>query len=92
MTRPEIEPRPSEPWAINVRSMARGKELNNSQKALIVKLLKDGESYRNISSNLDISLTTTGSFMARFKRRNTVENKKKEQILQGRFLQDYYEN
>ena len=57
--------------------MARDKELNNSQKALIVKLWKDGESYRNISSNLDIPLTTISFFIARFKRHNTVENKKR---------------
>ena len=56
--------------------MARGKELSNSQKALIVKLWKDGESYRNISSNLNISFTTISSFIARFKRHNTVENEK----------------
>ena len=58
--------------------MARGKELSNSQKALIVKLWKDGESYRNISSNLNIPFNTISSFIARFKRRNTVENKAKK--------------
>ena len=57
--------------------MARGKELSNSQKALIVKLWKDGESYRNISSNMNIPLTAISSFIARFKRRNTVEKEKK---------------
>ena len=57
--------------------MARGKESSNSQKALIVKLWKDGESYRNISSNLNIPFTTISSFIVRFKRRNTVENKKR---------------
>ena len=57
--------------------MARGKELSNWQKALIVKLWKDGESYRNISSNLNIPFTTISSFIARFKRHNTVENKKR---------------
>ena len=57
--------------------MAEGKELSYSQKALIVKLWKDGESYRNISSNLNIPFTAISSFIARFKRRNTVENKKK---------------
>ena len=56
--------------------IARGKELNNSQKALIVKLWKDGESYRNISRNLKIPFTTVSSFIARFKRCNTVEKKK----------------
>ena len=55
--------------------IARGKELSNSQKALIVKLWKDGESYRNISSNLNIPFTPISSFIARFKRCNTVENK-----------------
>ena len=57
--------------------MARGKELSNSQKAQIVKLEKDGESYRNISNKLNIPFTTISSFIARFKRRNTVENKKR---------------
>ena len=57
--------------------MARGKELSNSQKALSIKLWKDGESYRNILSNLNISFTTISSFIARFKRHNTVENKKR---------------
>ena len=42
--------------------MARGKELNNSQKALIVKLWKDGESYINISINLNIPFTMISSF------------------------------
>ena len=42
---------------------ARAKELNASQKALIVKLWKDGESYRNISSDLNIPFTTKGSFL-----------------------------
>ncbi len=70
--------------------MVRGKELSNSQKVLIVKLWKDGESYRNISNNLNIPFTTISSFIARFKRRNTVESKK-EQMLQGRFLLDYQE-
>ena len=76
--------------------MARGKELSNSHKTLIVKLVKDGESYKNISSNLNIPFTTIGSFIARFKRRNTVENNnnnkktkkkknKKKQVLPGRF-------
>ena len=55
--------------------MARGKELSNSQKSLIVKHWKDGESYRNISSNLNIPFITINSFIARFKRRNTVEMK-----------------
>ena len=74
-----------------VLTMARGKELGNSQKALIVKLWKDGESYRNISGNLNIPFSTISSFIAQFKRRNTVENKK-EQVLQGRFFLDYPEN
>ena len=68
--------------------MAKGKEWSNSQKVLIVKLWKDGESYRNISSNLNIPFTTISSFISRFRRRNAVENKK-EQVLQGRFLLDY---
>ena len=57
--------------------MASGKELSHSQKALTVNLWKDGESYRNISSNMNISFTTISSFIAKFKRRNTVENKKR---------------
>ena len=60
-----------------VQIMARGKELSNSQKTLIVKLWKDGESYRNMSSNLNIPFTMISSFIARFKRRNIVENKKR---------------
>ena len=55
--------------------MARGKELSNSQKALIFKLWKDGKSYRNISSNLNILFTTISAFITRFKRRNKVEKK-----------------
>ena len=70
--------------------MARGKQLSNSQKAPIVKLWIDGE--RNILSNLNIPFTLISSFIAKFKRCNTVENKKKEQVLQGRFLLDYLEN
>ena len=57
--------------------MVRSKELSNSQKTLVVKLWKDGESYRNISNNLNISFTTISSFIAKFKRHNTVENKKR---------------
>ena len=57
--------------------MARGKGLSNSQKALIVKLWKDEESYRNILSNMNISFTMINSFIVRFKRHNTVENKKR---------------
>ena len=71
--------------------MARSKELINSQKTLIFKLWKERESYKNISSNLNIPFTMISSFIARFKRRNIVENKK-EQVLQGRFLLDYQEN
>ena len=56
--------------------MVKGKELSNSQKALIVNLWKDGESYRNISSNLNIPFTTISSFIARFNRRNIVEKKR----------------
>ena len=57
--------------------MARGKELSNSQKQLFVKLEKDRESYRNISSNLNIPSTALRSFITRFKRPNTVENKQR---------------
>ena len=70
----------------NFLIMTRGKELSNSQKALIVKLWKDEESHRNISSNLNIPFATISSFITSFKRRNIVENKTKEQVLQGRFL------
>ena len=58
--------------------MARGKELSNSQKAPIVNLSKNRESYRNISSNLNIPFTAISLFIARFKRRNTAENKNKK--------------
>ena len=64
----------------NVLIMTRGKELSNSQEVLMVKLWKDGESYRNISSNLNIPFTMISSFIARFKRCNTVENKKRTGI------------
>ena len=57
--------------------MARSKVFSNLQKALIVKFWKDGESYRNISSNLYIFFTAVSSFIAMFKRRNTVDNKKR---------------
>ena len=56
--------------------MARGKELSNSQKALIVKLWKYGESYRNISSKLNIPFTTISSFIARVKRVTLLKTKK----------------
>ena len=69
--------------------MERVKELSNSLKSLIVKLWKDGESYRNMLSNLNIPFTTISLFIARFKRRNQVGNKKDEQGLQGRFILDY---
>ena len=74
--------------------MVRGKESNNSQKTPIANLWKDGESYRNISSNMTIPFTSISSFIVRFKRRNTVENskEKKEQVLQGKFLLEYQEN
>ena len=45
------------------------------KKHWLFKFWKDGESYRNISRNLDIIFTTVSSFIARFKRRSTVENK-----------------
>ena len=57
--------------------MVRDKELSNSQKSLIVKFWKDGESYQNISSNLNIPFTMMSSFITMFKRHNTVENKKR---------------
>ena len=57
---------------------ARGKELNNLQKPLIVKLWKDEERYRNISSNQNISFIMITSFIAMFKRCNTVEKKTKK--------------
>ena len=75
----------------NILTMARGKKLSNSQKALVIKPWKDGESYKNISSDLNIPFIKISSFIARFKKHNTVENKK-EQVLQGRFLLDYKEN
>ena len=56
--------------------MARGKELSNSSKALIVKLWKDGEGYGNILSNLNVPFNTIGLYIARFKRRNIVEKTK----------------
>ena len=65
--------------------MARSKELRNSQKALIVKPLERWK------SNLNIPFTMISSSIARFKRHNTVENKK-EQVFQGRFLLDYQKN
>ena len=63
--------------------MARGKELSNSQNALIIKLYKDGESYSNLNIPFIRSLQGLKDV--------TVENKK-EQVLQGRFLLDYQEN
>ena len=68
--------------------MVKGKELSNSQKAMIVKVWKEGECYRNISSSLNIPFTTVSLLIARFKRRNTVEHEK-DQVLQGKFLLDY---
>ena len=74
--------------------MAIGKELNNSQKELIVKFWKDGGTYWKISSNLNFPFTTLSSFIARLKCRNTVENNNnnnnnnnnKRQLLQGWFF------
>ena len=60
--------------------MARGKELNNSQKALIVNLWKDGESYRNVSSNLNIPFTTISSFIARLKDVTQLKTKKDRKV------------
>ena len=57
--------------------MVRVKKLSNSQKALIVKLRKDGESYRNFSSNLNIPFTTISSFIARLKKKKKKKKKKK---------------
>ena len=52
--------------------------MRNSRKALIFELWKDGKSYGNIlNNNLNIPFTTISSFIARFKRHNTVENKKR---------------
>ena len=56
--------------------MARGKELNNLQKALIVKLWKVGKSYRNISCNMNIPFIMISSFIARFKRCNNWKQKR----------------
>ena len=56
--------------------MARGKELSNSQKALTVKLWKDEESFRYISSNLNMSFTMISSFIARFKDITQLKKKK----------------
>ena len=65
--------------------MARGKELSNSQKILIVKLWKDRESYRNISSNLNIPFTTISSFIARFKNITQLKTKKKNRCSKENF-------
>ena len=83
-------------------TMTRVKELSNSQKDLIVKLWKDGDSYRNISSNLNIPFPPISSFIARFKRRKqfkTKQNKTKQKkikikklVVQGSFLLDYQDN
>ena len=70
--------------------MARGKELSNSQKAPTVMLWKDGESYRNISSNMNIPFALS-LFIARFKDVTQLKTKI-EQVLQERFLLDYQEN
>ena len=43
---------------------------------MIFKFWKNGESYRNISSNLNIPFTTINSLFARFKRRNKVGKKR----------------
>lgn len=57
--------------------MAKGKELTLSQKQLIANLWKDGNSYRKISTSLGIPFTTVGSFISRFKTRNSVENQRR---------------
>lgn len=57
--------------------MPKGKELTISQKQLILSLWKDGNSYRTISSNTNIPFTTIGSFITRYKNRNTVENQRR---------------
>ena len=68
--------------------MPKGKELTISQKQLILSLWKDGNSYKTISSNTNIPFTTIGSFITRYKNRNTLKTKD-GQVLLGRFLQDW---
>ncbi|KAF2362667.1 Transposase Tc1-like [Trinorchestia longiramus] len=57
--------------------MARGKELTNSKKKRIVKLWKEGKSYRKMAENLVIPFTTISSFIAGHKRLKTVENQRR---------------
>ena len=72
-------------WYKKILIMVRRKKLSNSQKAQIVNLWKDGESYRNISNNQNIPLSSTSLFIARSKRRNTVKNKKKNRLYKEDF-------
>lgn len=57
-----------------VVTMAKSKELSNSEKEQILKLHKQGLSYRNISKNLEIPFSTIGSFILKWKKTDTVIN------------------
>ena len=57
--------------------MARGKELTNSKNELIVKLWREGKSYRKMSDNLNITFTTISSFITKYKKLKTVENQRR---------------
>lgn len=55
--------------------MAKGKELSNSEKELIIKHWKEGKSYRKIADILTMPFTTISSVIAKYKKVKTVENK-----------------
>ena len=56
--------------------MASGKELTNSQKEQIVKLWKEGKSYKKMSDNQNIPFPTISSFIARYKKK-AIENQRR---------------
>ena len=54
--------------------MPKGKELNETQRNLIVDLVNKGYSYRKIESQTGIKFTTVGKLMQKFKTYKTVKN------------------
>uniref|UniRef100_A0A0L8G4R0 Sleeping Beauty transposase HTH domain-containing protein n=1 Tax=Octopus bimaculoides TaxID=37653 RepID=A0A0L8G4R0_OCTBM len=55
--------------------MAKSKELTNSVKNLIIEQWKAGKSYRKISKTVCIPFSTISSFIQRYKKSGTVENR-----------------
>ena len=71
--------------------MARGKELTNLQKELIVKLWKEGKSYKKISNRLNIPFKNMSSLIVKYKKRRTIENQKKNRCSTEDFFKIFEE-